>query len=59
MAQVANTGDGLIVRLYEAYNQRGRGSLTYATDITSAQECNLLEVAYNDADIKGIDFYFA
>ncbi len=39
----AEDGDGLIVRLYEAHNQRGHGSLTFATTIQSVQECNMLE----------------
>ena len=39
----AEDGNGLIVRLYEAHNQRGRGMLTFATPLLSAQECNLLE----------------
>ncbi len=39
----AEDGDGLIVRLYEAHNQRGHGTLTFATAINAVQECNLLE----------------
>ncbi len=39
----AEDGDGLIVRLYEAHNQRGRGTIIFATNILSACECNLLE----------------
>ena len=39
----AEDGDGLIVRLYEAYNQRGQATLSFATTVTSAIECNLLE----------------
>jgi alpha-mannosidase len=39
----AEDGHGLIVRLYEAHNQRGRGTLTFATPLLSAEECNLLE----------------
>ena len=39
----AEDGDGLIVRLYEAHNQRGHGTLTFATVINAVQECNLLE----------------
>jgi len=31
------------VRLYEAHNQRGRGTLTFATPLLSTEECNLLE----------------
>ncbi len=44
----AEDGDGLMVRLYEAHNQRGHGTLTFATSILSAHECNLLEEPIND-----------
>jgi len=43
----------LIVRLYEAHNQRGRGTLTFVTSILSAQECNLLEEPINDVSYQG------
>ena len=49
----AEDGDGLIVRLYEAHNQRGRGTLTFATSIQSAQECNLLEEPLGDVAYQG------
>ena len=49
----AEDGDGLIVRLYEAHNQRGRGTLTFATPLLSAQECNLLEEPVNDVSYQG------
>jgi alpha-mannosidase len=49
----AEDGDGLIVRLYEAHNQRGRGTLTFATSIHSAQECNLLEEPINNVSCQG------
>ena len=45
----AEDGDGLIVRLYEAHNQRGQGKLFFATNIVSARECNLLEESSGDA----------
>lgn len=41
--KTAEDGDGLIVRLYEAYNQRGPVRLTFTLPIVSAEECNLLE----------------
>lgn len=44
----AEDGDGLIMRLYEAHNQRGHGTLTFNTAILSAHECNLLEEPLND-----------
>src|SRR5713226_6859148 len=49
----AEDGAGLIVRLYEAHNQRGRGTLTFVTPILSAQECNLLEEPISDAPYQG------
>ena len=49
----AEDGAGLIVRLYEAHNQRGRGTLTFANSILSAQECNLLEEPISDAPYQG------
>ena len=44
----AENGDGLVVRLYEAHNQRGHGTLTFATTIQAVQECNLLESALRE-----------
>ncbi len=49
----AEDGAGLIVRLYEAHNQRGRGTLTFVTPLLSAQECNLLEEPISDAPYQG------
>ena len=39
----AEDDDALIVRLYEAYGQRGPASLTFARPVQSAVEVNLLE----------------
>lgn len=41
--KTAEDGDGLIVRLYEAHNQRDGGDLVFIANILSAEECNLLE----------------
>jgi len=49
----AEDGRGLIVRLYEAHNQRGKGSLTFATPLLSAEECNLLEEPLGTVDYQG------
>jgi alpha-mannosidase len=54
----AEDGDGLIVRLYEAHNQRGQGTLTFARSIDSAQECNLLEQPINDVYCQGNSLSF-
>ncbi|MHB8595248.1 MAG: alpha-mannosidase [Ktedonobacteraceae bacterium] len=48
----AEDGDGLIVRLYEAHNQRGQGTLFFAKNIVSARECNLLEEPIDDASYQ-------
>ncbi|MEO8970360.1 MAG: glycosyl hydrolase-related protein, partial [Ktedonobacteraceae bacterium] len=48
----AEDGDGLIVRLYEAHNQRGQGTLFFATNIVSARECNLLEEPVGEASYQ-------
>ncbi|MGH2482529.1 MAG: glycoside hydrolase family 38 C-terminal domain-containing protein, partial [Ktedonobacteraceae bacterium] len=49
----AEDGQGLIVRLYEAHNQRGNGTLTFATPLLSAEECNLLEEPSGEAQYQG------
>lgn len=54
----AEDGQGLIVRLYEAHNQRGRGSLTFATPLLSAQECNLLEEPLGEASFQEKTLFF-
>ncbi|HET9918733.1 MAG TPA: alpha-mannosidase [Ktedonobacteraceae bacterium] len=54
----AEDGDGLIVRLYEAHNQRGRCSITFAHTILSAQECNLLEETIGGAQYTGSQLDF-
>ncbi|GAC1432664.1 MAG: alpha-mannosidase [Ktedonobacteraceae bacterium] len=54
----AEDGDGLIVRLYEAHNQRGHGTLTFATAIHMVQECNLLESPLQAVPHMGNSFAF-
>jgi alpha-mannosidase len=54
----AEDGDGLIVRLYEAHNQRGKGMITFAVPIISARECNLLEEPGNNASYSGNSLQF-
>lgn len=51
--KAAEDGDGLIVRLYEAYNQRGPARLTFAYPLHAAWECNLLEVNESALEIEG------
>jgi alpha-mannosidase len=49
----AEDGDGLIVRLYEAHNQRGSGRLTFASSLLSAHECTLLEEPISEVACQG------
>lgn len=41
--KVAEDGDGLIIRLYEAHNKRGLACLVFASSVISAVEVDLLE----------------
>ncbi|HCI81874.1 MAG TPA: alpha-mannosidase, partial [Ktedonobacter sp.] len=54
----AEDGNGLIVRLYEAHNQRGNCVLTFARDLESVQECNLLEEPVGNVDVQGKSITF-
>jgi alpha-mannosidase len=54
----AEDGNGLIVRLYEAHNQRGGGTLSFAVALRSAQVCNLLEEPLADIAVQGRSFSF-
>ncbi len=51
--KVADDGDGLIVRLYEAHNQRGSVGLHFIRPISSAIETNLLEREIGPVAIDG------
>jgi alpha-mannosidase len=51
--KVAHNGDGLIVRLYEAHNQRGPVSLRFARPIASAAEADLLEREIGPLEVAG------
>ncbi|MBV9229249.1 MAG: alpha-mannosidase, partial [Chloroflexi bacterium] len=54
----AEDGDGLIVRLYEAHNQRGGGTLRFATSLRSVQVCNLLEEPLAEVSVQENRFSF-
>ncbi len=41
--KTAEDGDGVIIRVYEAHNQRGPVTLHFAQPVLSAEACNLLE----------------
>lgn len=49
----AEEGDALIVRLYECFNRRTHASLTFAKDIVSAWECNMMEVNEVETAVVG------
>jgi alpha-mannosidase len=55
---MADDGDGLIVRLYEAHNQRGPAVLHFAHTIKSAVEVNLLELETSPVQIDDHDLHF-
>ncbi len=54
----AEDGQGLIVRLYEAHNQRGHGTLIFVGPLLSAEECNLLEEPLATADYQENRLHF-
>lgn len=51
--KVADDGDGLIVRLYEAHNQRGRARLRFGRPLESVEETDLLERPINRLAVDG------
>jgi len=51
--KVADDGDGLIVRLYEAHNQRGRVGLRFGRPVASAEETDLLERTVGGLAVDG------
>ncbi|HLW03468.1 MAG TPA: alpha-mannosidase [Ktedonobacterales bacterium] len=53
--KAAENGDGIIVRLYDAYNTRGPATLTFGREILSAEETNMLEESAGSADFSGRD----
>jgi alpha-mannosidase len=48
----ADDGDGLVVRLYEAHNQRGSVRLRFARPVASAVETNLVEQEIGPVEIS-------
>jgi alpha-mannosidase len=56
--KVADDGNGLIVRLYEAHNQRGAASLRFARPVASAVETDLLERETRAAEVEGDEVRF-
>ncbi|HEU5101701.1 MAG TPA: glycoside hydrolase family 38 C-terminal domain-containing protein, partial [Roseiflexaceae bacterium] len=56
--KVAHDGDGLIVRLYEAHNQRGPAALVFGQPLASAVEVDLLEREIGAVDLRGSEVHF-
>ena len=46
----AEDGNDVIIRLYEAYNQREEVKIKFYNNIKSVQECNLIEKDTNNPD---------
>jgi alpha-mannosidase len=51
--KVAHDGDGLLVRLYEAHNQRGQATLVFGQPIAGAVEVDLLEREVGAVEVSG------
>jgi len=56
--KVAADGDGLIVRLYEAHNQRGPASIQFDRQVASAVEVDMLERDVGPVEVAGADVRF-
>jgi len=56
--KVAEDGDGLIVRLYEAHNQRGKVSLLFIRPVTSAEQVDLRERPLGMVAVDGDTVHF-
>ena len=56
--KVAHDGDGLIVRLYEAHNQRGAATLVFGQPIINAVEVDLLERTVGEVEVNGNEVRF-
>ncbi|NJM07695.1 alpha-mannosidase, partial [Candidatus Gracilibacteria bacterium] len=56
--KVANDGDGLIVRLYEAHNQRGPVTLHFTRAVQSAEETDMLERPRGSVTVAGDSITF-
>jgi alpha-mannosidase len=56
--KVAQDNDGLIVRLYEAHNQRGSAALVFGQAVASAVEVDLLERETGPIEVDGNEVRF-
>jgi alpha-mannosidase len=57
--KVAEDGDGLIVRLYEAHNMRGPMTLRFARPVDKAEEVDLLERPIGPVEVEADRVRFA
>ncbi|KPV49709.1 hypothetical protein SE17_31070, partial [Kouleothrix aurantiaca] len=57
--KAADDGNGLIVRLYEAHNQRGPAVLRFGRAVASATETDLLERELGPAEVQGNEVRFS
>jgi alpha-mannosidase len=56
--KLAEDGNGLIVRVYEAHGSRGPARLTFTRPIASAEECDLIEDRVADVETQGFQVCF-
>lgn len=56
--KMAEDGNGMIVRLYEAHGSRGLVKLTLTRPVASATECNLLEEPIGPVKTSGFQLMF-
>lgn len=56
--KMAEDGDGIIVRVYEAHGSRGPVKITFTRPVAQAEECNLLEDRCCDVEVEGFHIAF-
>ncbi|MHB0876944.1 MAG: alpha-mannosidase [Anaerolineae bacterium] len=54
----AEDDDSLVVRVYEAFGQRGRGTLRFGRQLAAASECNLMEEDEREVAWQGSELQF-
>ena len=55
---MAQDGDGIILRVYEALSSRGKVEITLPGEVNSVTECNLMEVDEKAVVHNGSSFCF-
>jgi alpha-mannosidase len=56
--KLAEDGDGVIVRCYDAHNTRGPATLSFCRDIASAELTNMLERSIGEVECNGNQVHF-